>query len=135
LSARTKIALAWAPAVLYMAAIWTVSSFAIEAPPFARFSYSDKLVHFLEYGILGFLLAHATLRTWPRHHGLRTTALAILIAGLWGWLDEVHQALVPGRSSEALDLAADVLGSFTGASMRYVLSLKAPRVAASEDRG
>jgi VanZ family protein len=128
-----RVISSWAPAVLYMAAIWIMSSLAVDTMPLARVPYADKVVHFVEYGILGFLLTHATFRTWPTRHPLRTAALAVLIAVLWAWLDEIHQALVPGRSSDALDLVADGLGAVTGAMARSIFALRAP--APQERRG
>ena len=121
MSSATKRALAaWLPALLYMGLIWTLSSFSFDAP-IEHVPLRDKGVHFAEYGMLGFLLAHATLRTWPRHHVLRTAALAICITLLWGWLDEIHQAFVPGRSSDALDLVADAAGALVGTAARVTL--------------
>jgi len=103
-----------------MGLIWTLSSFTFDAP-IEHVPLRDKGVHFAEYGMLGFLVAHATLRTWPGHHVLRTAALAICITVLWGWLDEIHQAFVPGRSSDALDLVADTIGAVAGTSARVIL--------------
>ena len=116
-----RVALAWAPAVLYMSVIWVMSSFAVELP-IERFPLRDKGVHLVEYGVLGFLLAHATFRTWPRHHHARTGALALLTAVLWGLLDEIHQAFVPGRSSDVLDLLADTLGAVAGVGARQLFA-------------
>lgn len=116
-----RVLIAWLPALLYMGAIWAASSVSVELP-LERFPLRDKGVHFLEYGVLGFLLAHAAFRTWPRHHHARTGALAILIAVLWGLLDEIHQAFVPGRSSDVLDLAADTLGAVAGVGARQLFT-------------
>ncbi len=113
---------AWAPAVAYMALIWMISSVALQLPSIDSFPLRDKGIHMLEYGALGFLLAHATLRTWPRHARLRTGALAVLITVLWGVLDEIHQAFVPGRSPETLDLVADAVGAALGTGLRHTLS-------------
>jgi len=122
---RRRVLLAWAPAVLYMGLIWTLSSLDLDAP-LDRFPLRDKGAHFLEYGILGFLLAHATARTWPGRAGLRTAALALCITVLWGWLDEIHQAFVPGRASEVLDLVADTAGALVGVAARATLRHLSP---------
>lgn len=120
MSAR-GLARAWAPALFYMGLIWTVSSLSFDGP-IRPPPIHDKLVHFIEYGILGLLLAHACFRTWPRHHPLRTATLAVVATVLWGWLDEIHQAFVPGRSAEALDLVADSAGAIAGAAARAALA-------------
>ncbi len=121
------LALAWAPAALYMALIWGLSSFALAGLPIERFPLGDKGVHFIEYGLLGGLLAHACFRTWPRHHVLRTATLAVFVTVLWGFVDEIHQAFVPGRSSDVLDLVADALGASVGAGARFAASFLGSR--------
>lgn len=119
---------AWLPAFAYMALIWLLSSLTFDAPV-EYFPWRDKGVHFVEYGVLGFLLAHACLATWPRHQVWRTAALAVLITFLWGWLDEIHQAFVPGRASDALDLVADTAGALVGAGARSAVQLVRGRFA------
>lgn len=123
LKGNARIALAWAPAALYMVVIWTVSSLQLSDVSVSRFPFGDKGVHFVEYGVLGLLLAHAAFRTWPRHHPLRTATLAVFLTVLFGFVDEIHQAFVPGRDSEALDLIADAAGATLGAAMRYAMAL------------
>ena len=101
-----------------MALIWTISSFELAGVDLRHVPLRDKGVHLVEYAVLGFLLAHATFLTWPRHPRLRTYLLAVLIGVLWGLLDEIHQAFVPGRSAELLDLVADAIGVSSGAALR-----------------
>ncbi len=59
---RLAVALAWLPAALYMALIWTISSLSLTDVSVSRVPLGDKGVHFVEYGVLAFLLAHAALR-------------------------------------------------------------------------
>ena len=131
MSSPRTAAFAWGPAGLYMALIWVLSSLSL-GPGFARgFPFGDKGVHLLEYGLLGFLLAHAAGRTWPRRHPLRTASLAWLIAVLWGLFDEIHQAFVPGRASDVLDLAADACGAALGVGARHLKAVAARLVPAA----
>lgn len=118
---RTQIVLAWLPACLYMGLIWALSSIALPDLPLDSVPLRDKGVHFLEYGALGMLVAHATLRTWPTRSAARTLPLAVLITFAWGVLDEIHQGFVPGRSAEVLDLVADGLGAVAGAAFRFAV--------------
>lgn len=127
---RTQIALAWLPAVLYMALIWALSSMSLPDLPLDRVPLRDKGVHFVEYGLLGMLVAHATLRTWPHHAASRTLPLAVLITLSWAVLDEIHQAFVPGRSAEALDLVADTAGALAGAGFRFAVRIVRRRLTA-----
>jgi len=105
--------LAWSPAALFMAAIWVLSSFALAVPLVARFPFRDKGVHYCIYAALGLLVVHAVRVTWPNHSALRVAFFGALATTLWGLSDELHQAFVPGRSAELLDLLADGLGATT----------------------
>ena len=97
-----------------MALIFVVSSIEVRVPGLRHFPFRDKGVHFIEYGVLGWLCASASWRTWPSAAAWRTASFAVFVAALWGLSDEIHQALVPGRSSELSDLFADALGAFAG---------------------
>ena len=95
----------WLLTVLYSAGIWwfssrTGSQVGIPAP-------WDKLVHLLEFAVLGFLAARAT----------GSARGGFTIAAIWGAVDEVHQAFVPLRSPGLDDWLADVIGGFLGAML------------------
>ena len=129
-----RLVLAWAPAALYMAVIWFVSS--IEQPtfPVGLFPFRDKGVHTTEYAVLAFLLGHACLRTWEDRPRIRVALAAMFLTFLWGFLDEMHQAFVPGRSADVLDLAADALGASLGVSTRFVIAALLERRTAGATR-
>jgi len=97
-----------------MALIFVISSFEVHFPGVEHVPLRDKGVHFIEYGVLGGLCAAASSRSWPSASVWRTAAFAILVSVLWGLSDEIHQAFVPGRSSEIADFVADVVGSVAG---------------------
>ena len=105
-----------------MALIFMISSFELEVPGIRHFPLRDKGIHFLEYAVLGWLCAAASSRTWPSASAWRTAAFAVFIAALWGLSDEIHQAFVPGRSSEVADVIADLFGSMAGAAASLLLS-------------
>lgn len=72
---------------------------------------TDKVVHFLMYGVLAFLAARAA-----RLDG-RTTATLVTVGigiALLGGVDEWHQQFIPGRSMERADWMADALGALAG---------------------
>lgn len=110
----------WRPALAYMALIFIVSSFEVRVPAMSRLPLKDKLVHFVEYLILGALCTHATLRTWPQRPVWRTVVLGAFLAAAFGVTDELHQAFVPGRSSDIADVYADTLGGAAGAVLAYL---------------
>lgn len=130
MSTTSRLAWAWLPACAYMGLIWFVSS----APhdfDIQSFPLRDKGVHLLEYGTLGALLARAVVRSWPSAPRLRALTMAVVLTGLWGFLDEVHQGFVPGRHADVWDLVADVAGGTLGmlvyAAVVHVWSLRNAR--------
>lgn len=75
-----------------------------------HFGARDKLFHMLAYGLLGIFLL-GVMRPSPVGYSFNQVGLATLIATLYGITDEWHQAYVPGRTSDPLDLLADSLGA------------------------
>ena len=115
--------LAWAPAVAYMLLIWALSSMSHVMISFERVPFQDKGVHFMEYGMLAILLAHALRGTAPSRQLLWVFAISIACTTLWGLIDEIHQAFVPGRVADVRDLMADALGAFLGATLYALFRL------------
>jgi len=118
--------------VVYLAAIFVQSSLELPPQPEALPDNIDKVLHLLEYGILGFLLQRGIAV------GLRRPQLiwciAALAGALYGLSDELHQFFVPGRTASWGDVAADVLGSLAGAwlgarSLRAAATAPQPLVA------
>ncbi|MCU0342891.1 MAG: VanZ family protein [Ignavibacterium sp.] len=75
---------------------------------------NDKLNHFGAYGLLSVLL-YLNMHFQEKIKILSRfpEAFTVLIASVYGFLDEIHQMFVPGRSAEFLDWLADFLGSVT----------------------
>ena len=99
----------WAAALAWAAAIFALSS-SPTLPKGPEIPGLDKIMHAGAYAILAWLLfralfagnAAARARAWP---------LAVLLAFLYGIGDEMHQAFVPGRSTDMLDALANLLGA------------------------
>ena len=106
--ARASLGL-WLPVVIWTSLIFTLSSLAIPAPATRIFHYQDKLIHFLEFGMLGILLTRAVYLSDSGSRGRYWAC--ILAAALYGGFDELHQLFVPGRSVELGDFAADCIGA------------------------
>ncbi|MFM2141143.1 MAG: hypothetical protein RLZZ25_1408 [Gemmatimonadota bacterium] len=71
----------------------------------------DKVVHFSMYGGFAYLLLRASRyrASWGR------VAIVLGCVAVFGFLDELHQAYIPGRSASVADWIADLLGGATGA--------------------
>jgi VanZ family protein len=110
---RLRSVIYWLPVLLYAGLIFSLS--ALPHPedlvPSIFKLLGDKVLHAIEYGVLGILFYRAfrhAAGNWGRQYAL---ALAILAASLYGLSDEIHQAFTPNRVSSGWDLLADVIGA------------------------
>jgi hypothetical protein len=121
----------WAPSVAYMALIAFLSSRPFDGLGFgfdlgfnlADFPWQDKGLHFVEFGVLAIFNAFAFSRTLRSPGALRVAVYAIALTTTWGYLDEVHQAFVPGRTADAYDLLADFIGAIGGTTVFSIVRL------------
>ena len=77
----------------------------------------DKLFHFIEYFVLGYLWARALTYTLSNPNYLYIFIAAVFISTLYGISDELHQLFVPARSCNAIDLLFDFMGAAAGAGL------------------
>lgn len=82
----------------------------------------DKLIHCLEYAMLGFLLFR-----WLRlEHPLQTintiSVITFLSGSLMGVIDENYQRLIPGRFPDFWDWVLDSMGVFLAAACMNVIA-------------
>lgn len=103
-----RLALYWLPAAAYMAGIFWASSGPRDLGP--DIGGIDKVAHFAAYALLGWLLWRAAAASAIPAVAALAPLWTLLIGTAYGVSDEIHQMSVPGRSCEAADLAADVLG-------------------------
>jgi VanZ family protein len=93
------------------AAVWAAVVLYIGSRPYLslpQFNFPiDKVGHFGMYGILGALLAFG----WVRASAPRTWLIPLAVALCIGAADELHQRVVPGRSSDLWDWVADATGA------------------------
>lgn len=96
------------PALAWVALTWWLSS--QTSPPGAGLldlPFADKIGHAGLFAVQAGLLRLAGL-SWGH---------AVLFATALGALDELHQAFVPDRRPDLLDLAADAVGASIGAAV------------------
>jgi VanZ family protein len=117
ISPRTKQALRWVPAVLFVIAVLFLST---QNVPRMR-GNTDKLLHFLVYGIMSVLVFWPLSRNGHRY----PYVLSVLTALLIGIFDETIQYYNPARVASLKDLLADGLGSWAGGMLsRGILKIK-----------
>jgi len=77
----------------------------------------DKVEHFgYFFGGSGLFCAWLFRRNPENPNWTALLVTAVLVLGLVGWLDEVHQGFTPGRSgNDPFDWIADFLGAVVGA--------------------
>ena len=72
----------------------------------------DKVIHIVEYGILGVLWFRAISLTWEKSQ--KVVIIAFTITFFYGISDEFHQYFVPGRNADVFDAIADAIGAWLG---------------------
>lgn len=75
----------------------------------------DKIKHFGAFFGLSILLS-ITMKIQDKYTFLKnhTYIATIVILALYGVIDELHQSLIPGRSTDVLDWFADMIGTILG---------------------
>ncbi len=112
--------------IIYVVFTFIISRIPNSALPF-KLSYkligirTDWLLHFVEYGILAFLL-YCTILTWTiLNHKVSIRFIIIwLLSGAIGAVNELLQKATPGREPAFDDILANLLGAAFALSIVYV---------------
>ena len=116
----------WLPVALYAGAIFYLSSQPhpeTQLPSFLLEDVSDKVLHAIEYAVLGGLCYRAFRWAAGSAVSRQAVVLAIVTASVYGITDEAHQFFVPFRESSWQDWLADTIGAAIGAlSWRFIRS-------------
>lgn len=97
-------ALAYLPLVLWAAAVLTLGTLQLNAPPMTE--GWDKAAHFVMYGVGGAIAA------WTgRAEGGRAGLVALFIVLVTGVADEMHQSTLATRQGDIMDWIADAVGA------------------------
>ncbi|MGE5346910.1 MAG: VanZ family protein [Acidithiobacillales bacterium] len=108
MTVRARLLL-WAPVVLllayeaYLSGQSRLPGLGVDVPQF------DKLEHVVYFFLVGLAAVRAARfgESWARG---KTAVFLVLLAVLWGCLDEIHQSYVPYRDVEIGDVVADTAG-------------------------
>ena len=115
-----KLVQLWGPVLLVMGLILYFSS--LPDPGGPPGGISDKTAHFLIYAALGASMVRALAGGRSAAMTVPTILTAITLATLYGVSDEIHQAFVPPRTPDILDIAADAAGACAGAIVLTLLA-------------
>jgi VanZ family protein len=103
------------PVLVYAAAIFYLSSltnFPESVPSFFGF---DKLAHFAEYGLFGWLICRWFVTSAEPSFKKHALLLSVFFGICYGLSDEWHQSFVPGRDASPWDLLFDSMGVLAAA--------------------
>jgi VanZ family protein len=95
--------------IAYIILIISVSSIPGNSIPRFIFLSWDKLLHLVEYSILGYLAVNSL-------RAITKDQIIVIIISCLGFacFDELWQSLIPGRFSSGLDIIADGIGITMG---------------------
>ena len=98
----------------------------IELPDFNIMSF-DKVLHLGAYLVWGTFFIISYLGNSSKPEKGQAVKYLLVLGLLFGISDEIHQFFIPGRSCDAFDLIADMLGilistSFYGIIKKYLFS-------------
>lgn len=102
-AARWCIALAWTGLIFWLSHQPTV--------PLPGIPGVDKLAHVTEYGLYALFVARAIFPNLKRDSAAQGWGPVLAWCLFYAITDEIHQAYVPGRSSDWLDVLADGAGA------------------------
>ena len=86
--------------------------------------YVDKLIHFVEFGILCLALCWSLSSAQVGSKEIYKIILAIGITSLYGISDEFHQSFTPHRSADVFDWLADTVGAVAAGFLWQTLVYK-----------
>ena len=117
----------WFPVLFYCTAIFIQSCF--PGPKFLpSFTLMDKCLHFFAYAFLGMLFFRALKNSAVGYREGLVFLLAVLLTGIYGGTDELHQYFVPMRCADWWDLLADFLGGCFGVVVYHLLLKRNPNL-------
>lgn len=108
----------WLPLLGYVALIYFFSSQSHLA--WARY-YPGSLLHALEFFLLAILVLRALNGGLLIPVPPRCYLWSFMLSSHYALLDEIHQALVPGRVASVFDLMADLVGIDVALAVVYTL--------------
>jgi hypothetical protein len=125
---RRSVAVRWSLPLAWAGLIWWLSS---RSPSGRAPGMGLVLVmngaHVVVFGVLA-AMVHAALSGGSARFGagLGRFAVACAVASVYGAVDEIHQAFVPGRQSSVFDWTSDTSGALLCAAVLSLVRERAP---------
>ena len=111
------------PAIAFAVLIFLGSSLTSIPPEITYFDFQDKIMHFFEYLVFGYLLCRSSSRWRIKLKPAWLKAAALITGALYAASDEIHQLFVAGRECSFYDFTADVFGLAVGAATFYIFAV------------
>ena len=116
-----KVIILKIPAPLIMVILWLLSSQS-KLPEMKGILGFDKLQHFAAYAALAAAAGlWFSLENWFNRPKLNFLII-VVVASVYGAIDEFHQYFVPGRACDVWDWIADTLGGLAGAMTVLIIT-------------
>jgi VanZ family protein len=115
----------------YVSLVFFVSTRPGLSPPGLGFQTKDKLAHFVEYAVMGGLIA-GSLGGLVRSSRLGAFMFLVAVGAAIGAIDETLQGHTPERTMSVFDWFADLIG--LGAAVAYMLLRRRPVNTGGESR-
>ena len=115
----------WSPILFYCLAIYLQSSY----PSLKEIPHSlhmDKLFHFAGYALLGLLFIRGFRNSRFGENYKFIITVSIILTGLYGAGDELHQHYVPTRTADHLDILFDLMGGAFGVCIYQIITKNYP---------
>jgi hypothetical protein len=85
-----------------------------------QFRLGEEKIHFIEYGILGFLIYRAFCVDIK---GVKAYIYTLLLGSVAGWVDEAIQHILPNRYYELKDVLMNTIGVAMGLIIIFIADL------------
>tara|TARA_R110001592_G_scaffold113558_3_gene312793 strand:+ start:992 stop:1390 length:399 start_codon:yes stop_codon:yes gene_type:complete len=120
---------------LYCAFIFWMSN--QSHPPGAEIDFegSDKVAHFLVYGVLAGIISIGMHRAPQMHPFWLRLVVPPTFALIFGVSDEIHQLFTPNRTFSAMDMLADGLGAVVAQGLCLYIFRIRPNLMLQEEQG
>ena len=120
------------PVFLWAGLIFAVSSYPHLPTPETSFKHLDKIAHFFEYGVHGYLMTRSFFYHGRTSVSRKAITLALLLGLVFAGTDEFYQLFVPGRMASFGDFFADGTGILLALGIFYRRHIRKERGAGEE---